>query len=149
MPSGRTREEDVVIDEEKAGRSEGDDYEQEEIRIKNTASSAGPIKSEKPPVEKVEEPPATEAEPPAEPEETTEAKAPEKAARTSGPRIIGKIALDNLGQKPEVAKKAAEAEPEDEEAESAAPEAAEAQTASEETGEAETAAPAEPDPVIE
>src|SRR3546814_2800184 len=44
---GRTRREDVSIDEVKSSRANGDDYEQEEILIKNTASSASLTKPEK------------------------------------------------------------------------------------------------------
>src|SRR5690606_36079394 len=45
---GRARREDVSIDEVKAAKPNGDDEEQEEILIKNTASSTMITKTEKP-----------------------------------------------------------------------------------------------------
>src|SRR5690606_33318601 len=110
---GRARREDVSIDEVKAAKPNGDDEEQEEILIKNTASSTTITKTEKPLAGKGQAEPEQKKEAPAEEQEAKkeEVPAPEPAGRTSGPKIVGKIDLDSLGKKPRPAKKAEEAEP--------------------------------------
>lgn len=109
---GRARREDISIDEVKAAKPNGEDDEQEEILIKNTASSAAITKPEKPPVEKPQPEPEPEPKEEAPLAEKTEEKkveepAPEaeKPARSGGPKIVGKIDLDSLGKKPKFAQK--------------------------------------------
>ncbi|HYH55313.1 MAG TPA: translation initiation factor IF-2, partial [Anseongella sp.] len=114
---GRARREDVSIDEVKAAKTAGEDYEQEEILIKNTASSAGIAKPEKP--QPGPEEPAEKERPAAKEEEKPQEKTREE--RTSGPKIVGKIDLDNLGKRPKVEQKAEE-EIKEQKQEEAAPE---------------------------
>lgn len=127
---GRARREDISIDEVKASKSSEGDYEQDEILIKNASGgiAAAERPAPQPEPEKKTEAPAAEDQPAAE----------EKPA-VNGPKVVGKIDLDQIGKKPREEKK----EEKKEEAPAEAPAAEEQREAA-----GEPAAPEAPQPEI-